>query len=714
VVSQCFVSSKGQSVKVNRPGEDPDDAYVIVDGEGIATPKDPSVHITPLPSSPRTFLETMAKVLALREPARPQQSQQLYHLTECCLVAQRTLYNLTRLKEAGFVEDRISVIVADPTRVTIAHLKAIQMQTVHELLNRFIETLVHTAERGQLDHGVLTPACRSFMGLGTLGLQPPSNVVQLVELISLWRSTIHLLDASVLLYAGAHMTGYGQDDTQICVPGHFQIEGGKQYTIARRRLGCLHELLGARVWIIHSSEYDDKLPLTLAAKADTIADIWGPMSVVRADMGKGNAIDASSTDATRKANLGYCLGGGHVLPWDGDASIKLQDGEVYCHWLPDSRTEDPNAEHLRGATKAELSGHETLVIGSLLLMALRVNENCVGPPTREDRRRGMPGNQPLRFQPDSRTEQIQLGFARYAVANVTLNRVYKRKDGTGNTWKEDLLNLWHREDAVVDPSVLSLHYGVEFSRCTENARRVTIGKIIVSEYMERYFETSRNAAMHAEVRSRRHETNILLQLWAEHEDWQPDIIKGVCACLRMLEGTGQTNNNEFLGLYCPVDKSKTGHHRIIPAVSWLKMLTDTFKRACFAVIVDECFTVSWTPGRACQARTTIPKLREKASFQTTLEIATPPAGLVRVADGEWTSDFDDQKLDFRLKDTDGFLRHVGMQRDEVHEMIGFRTKWATPARGLRAILPSSTVVADATEANGESDKPPLRVIIEAE
>lgn len=711
MVSHCFVSSEGRSVEVSRTAEDPDDTDAIIGHRDIATPKHPFDHISPLPSSPRFLLETIAKVLALREHMLPQQSQQLYHLTECCLVAQRTLYNLTRLKEAGFVEDRISVIVADPQRDTVAHLKAIKMQTVHELLNRFIETLRKTAETGELDHGVLTPVCRSFMGDEALGLQPPSKIVSLLELISLWRSAIHLLDASVLLYAGAHTMDYGQNDTQIRVPGHFQITGGKQYTIARRQLGCLHDFLGARVWTIHSSEYDNQLQLTLAAKADTLADIWGPMSVAQTDMGTEGAAGTSSANSTGKVILGYCLGGGHILPWDGDESIKLHAGEVYCHWLPDSKTESLDTEHLRGATKARLGGHETLVIGSRLLMALRVNENCAGPPTREDRRRGIPGNVPLQFQPDSRMQQIQLGFSRLAVAHLTLNRSYKRKEGSGNTWKEALLDAWVPDDGLADPSVLSLHYGVEFSLCTENARRVTLGKIIVSESMERFFDTSGNAEMHAEVKNRRHESNILLQLWADHEDWRPAIIKGVRSCLRVLHSTGQTNNGEFLALYCPSDRSKSAHERIIPAVSWLRMLTDTYKRACFAVLVDECFTVNWTPGRDCQARTQDSMLREKASFQTTLEIARPPVGLSRVGGGEWTSDRDDQKFDFKLKESRGYLRHVGLQRDEETEMIGLRTKWMAP--GIH-ILPSRTVVVHATEATGESSKPPLRIIIEAE
>lgn len=345
-------------------------------------------------------------------------------------------------------------------------------------------------------------------------------------------------------------------------------------------------------------------------------------------------------------------------------------------------------------------------------MALRVNENCAGPPTREDRRRGIPGNMPLQFQPESRMQQVQLGLSRLAVANFTLNRSYKRKEGTGNTWKEALLEAWRTDDGTADPSILSLHYGVEFSKCTENARRVTLGKIIVSESMERFFETSGNAEMHTEVKSRRHETNILLQLWADHEDWRPAIVKGVRSCLRVLHSTGQTDNGEFLALYCPADRSKTAHQRTIPAVSWLRMLTDTYKRACFAVIVDECFTVNWTPGRDCQARTQDSMLREKASFQTTLEIARPPAGLSRVGGGEWTSDLDDQKFDFKLKESRGYLRHVGLQRDEETEMIGLRTKWMAP--GIRTILPLRTVVVHATEATGESSKPPLRIIIEAE
>lgn len=596
--------------------------FAGISGDGDMLLKGTGRFVPLLPASPTSFKIALEKVENICHQCEDQQfKEQLIHLRECCIVLQRVSYNITRLRDAGFITDQISIIVADDNRPDIAHLQPIKLVLIRDLIRSFKNAL----ETAKPD--TLTNYCLGFLEGARL-----KSVTQLDAPESIWRVAVHILDASVVSYSGVHLTPFteryfGQLNAFLEIPGPYYTGAVMTCVLLRRRLQCLDEFLGgSSVWVLHcirKEELATKLTslresrLALATHADTLADIWGPMSVTR---------DLNQDNTCAKNILSYHLGNGRILPWDSKQGGILHEGEVYCHWDLDDRP----ADQLKNKAR-RLSDSEILVIGSRA--AHLPNSECVVESSMikqkfvdADRLDGLPGTRSTEFLLDTQTVQAGVGIAaKLLTTTLALGQSYKRKEGTGTSYKDSLLASWN-PGGTPDLPCLDLLYGVEISSCTENARRVSLSGIMVSNQMRRFFTRGQRNDFLAEVERRSGDQGLLQHLWDTKPDWHEDMRQAILSCLHSLRGTGMRSREKLCALYCPKDSRVDAHQIKFPYAKWMNLCKDSYSQACFAVVTEECLESDWDGGRSCQSAVK-GTLLGKSSLQTSINIGNPPAGL---------------------------------------------------------------------------------------
>lgn len=314
---------------------------------------------------------------------------------------------------------------------------------------------------------------------------------------------MRVLDACVVAYAAAHTCPFGKlgasrQPHSIEIPHSEKPRSTMGYFLVRRRLCCLDKFLqGSKVWVLHrlpstASVVDleslDSISAMLETDASILADIWGPMFM---QIATKEHLIFPGTRVESKPILRYRMGAGSIVPWkqtDSFPGFALEPNEVFCHWLPDDRQEEFSTS---GVT---LDGTERLIIGAD--PRFRVNSGCAtvraGAANILQRFRASgslrhPVHTPSHDELDAKNRGINFGFTKIVTCAVSITNTWKRFHGT--TYKDDLISDWAVSPTpgtvarYCNPSVLERLRGVEMSCCTENMRRVSIAKIILSDAM---------------------------------------------------------------------------------------------------------------------------------------------------------------------------------------------------------------------------------------
>ena len=617
-------------------------------------------QVSPLPSSSRKACELSAELQ--RIISSPESSEKiaysLHHLLQCFLVVQRALYNIVRLVDSGYMEDRLSILVTDPKRNNVARLVPLHLGKVQELIITFSEA-AFAAAKGNMQFQTLTSVCKGFLSnLGISRSAKTKNSRQRSLDAHIWRCAAHTLDLAVVLYSGAHTSPLhtefknAQDVLPFHVPGPFvgsafldmAEKGGASYSsvVFQRPLQCLNGLLDEKVWVFHATSdqaiwtsLEDE-PLHLVTDAKTLSDIWGPMWGVKPS-------DQSTISS-------YQLGNGSIIPWTAPPDIVILPLEVYCHWISDfDRSDTPELSH------ASFSGTEQLLIGAV--PKLRRDSSCSvshEQRTRLTNRFHMGSRMTVMnatqdtFLLESKTREINAGISKVLSLGIKMSGSFKRQ--CGQPWVAALIEQWDPAKTGGTSEIFDCLIGVEISACTENARRVSLSRILLSDTMQQFFRPSDDDnnpfvgyLNGGEGLEHRKDPQILHKIWAEHREWRPVIRRAVYASLNALRQTG-FKDGTFTAAWRPTG-SESIYKVQFPKTSWMSLVADGVQSGCVAIVTNTCLEATCHKGRKCQSYQQLEaELVDNSYLETSIIVDPddPPRGL-QINGARWQVTLDSVK-----------------------------------------------------------------------
>ena len=549
--------------------------------------------------------------------------------------------NIKRLQNQHFIQDQISLLVVCKDRESVASLAPLPVQAIINLKRMFDTAVDDSMGKANprftidilLDEDSITAHCLEVLRILNLSLpsesagrntySKPLRFTQSSHRI--WHDTVRLLDLAIVLYAGAHIDPLPYkafQDPKILGPV-FHDDDSYRYLDAFElqscSLKCLSPpFLGKKVWVLRSRDTFAHNEIYISAKAETVADIWGPMWKVHQE--------------DNDLILQYNFGGGSLVPWDfesGQSHPVLRSDERLAHWLPydiavqnlpasnlgetswgnddceadeSSESEMENlqdqqrtlgnlGEWVNHAKANPFTGQEQLLIGAPTSPKF-VRGECrcsVRMFTHELKETGclhyLETSKLFRFV-DTRNINMIAGSHGFTLgAGITIKTQF------GRSWKEVLLDVWENEPNARHPKSLGGFWGIFLSLCTFNAQRVRLVELLSTESVcnllkpfkwsselvkEEFFKAVLSSNPFA-----------ICTLWEEKKGWQEEIGKVLLICLRALCQTGyDSNRKEFYALWMS-PKSRWPKRVVLrPAEhSWVSLLQDSEDSCAVAVVV---------------------------------------------------------------------------------------------------------------------------------
>jgi hypothetical protein len=533
--------------------------------------------------------------------------KQLFHFIESRNVILNIVTNIAAMRKESYCREKISMLVLDSSRYSVARLLSIECSTIEKLAVAFEEGLhdilcrgfsINLAD-GCFDFKELSQRCEQF--LSDIGLLPGLDLrtILLRADCVLWRSTVHVLDLAVLSYAGAHLQPFDVDYLDmtmeaISILGPFM--NIDRLVLRRRYFLCLDSFFnGQGAWVFEgfSNWERDRAGnqgLYLSTDAETFADVWGPMW-------------ASCLSNDSKKVMGYNVGSGMIIPWSQSPPESTRAGEVFCHWARDSGIAESSTED----KPLTLSPVDVLLIGARI--KLHHNPRCTCSPASCKRLLKdlgclhTPGTSIKSRYKDAETWQFQVGWSGSVVG---YQRSYKIR--TGRTLKRSLVERWKNDSKSRNLHLLEGRYGVEVSICTRNARRCRLVRLLGSQTMEnilksivfRWVSEECRKGFFAALNST--DATSFRQLYTSHPEWQSDLGNAVALCLEALSETGTDESGDLTVFWVPepgfeyvADLHRSQH-------SWTGLLRDSRDCCTMAVFGDNCLELKdLAAGRKCQS-----------------------------------------------------------------------------------------------------------------
>ena len=553
--------------------------------------------------------------------------------------------NIRRMQAFGFVQNQISLLVSDKSRLSVADLIPIPINNIENLAKNFNSAVIFTDNSNFLPQDLgcivllLTKFCNEILQSVQLSSCPPyidtSDYYDTEDECCLCLcNTVRLLDIAVLAYAGAHidpilgqMCGFNMDEESSLGTVYSQFIPGIQ--LYRRPLKCLSPLLGdAQAWVFALPDHISDGELYVSTKAEVFADIWGPMWKV------SHESDGSI--------LHYNVGSGSIVPWDAKPGQhpRLKGNERMGHWMPGSRLSDHGAnkeqnpwlaspispinEQFGDSDSSEsepddqvensgvntdtfgdwntyakthpFSGNERLLIGArtspkLVWNTCRCSTHKFTHRLRENQQLHFLETSGLFHYVDSRNISMVAGSRGFALGlNVNI------KTQTGRSWKEVLLEVWENQPDRRNPQVFESFWGVEVSLCTRNARRVRLTELLGTDSIRnllRPFGWSDNHirdAFYSAVSSPN--PSALGPLW-RNKAWREELGNVLLTVLRALCQTGyDTKREEFYALWMSSKSTMPKKVVLKPSDhSWVRLLCDSEDSCAMAVVVKKCLGI---------------------------------------------------------------------------------------------------------------------------
>lgn len=400
------------------------------------------------------------------------------------------------------------------------------------------------------------------------------------SILTLCRMTALLLDLAMVSYVGSHGSPFCArflTDNRQMVEVQGVSEDDFSFSCSMQSLACLHGFLDrTKAWVFefHSgrqlpTQMKAAAPLSILARMEDFADIWGPVWAIPAEDGQIKQYNVSKGV--------ICKVKGHQNEFHA----------VQCHWYS-------WASYHRRRVSTLLSKSEDLLLAKddLLLIGAAFQQNRACRYTLDDYeaeyggRMGVLGTTPSYWKADSRV----LSFGLSKVLGVTVSGSQKLIPQT--SIKQHILAKWTNNPTRANPGILNQYLGLEISSCTGNARRISLKTLLllrtVSPLLERqipsWSTTDWGSNFKAALRSTN--TQAIFDVWRHFAPNRDQMATLVCCALEVLDTTGRGTDHFLAGFLHGGQESSVSID--YGRNDWAEFLEDSNLNGVYAVINDVC------------------------------------------------------------------------------------------------------------------------------
>jgi hypothetical protein len=400
------------------------------------------------------------------------------------------------------------------------------------------------------------------------------------SILTLCRMTALLLDLAMVSYVGSHGSPFCArflDNNRQIVEVRGVSEDDFSFSCSMQSLACLHGFLDrTKAWVFEfqsgrqlPTQMRAPAPLSILARMEDFADIWGPVWAIPAEDGQIKQYNVSKGVICK---------------------VKGQQNEfhaVQCHWYS-------WASYHRRRVSTLLSRSEDLLLDKddLLLIGAVFQQNRGCRYTLDDYeaeyggKMGVLGTTPSYWKADSRG----LSFGLSKVLGVTVSGSQKLIPQT--SIKQHILAKWTNNPTRANPGILNQYLGLEISSCTGNARRISLKTLLllrtVSPLLERqipsWSTTDWGSNFKAALRSTN--TQAIFDVWRHFASNRDQMATLVCCALEVLDTTGRGTDHFLAGFLHGGQESSVSID--YGRNDWAEFLEDSNLNGVYAVINDVC------------------------------------------------------------------------------------------------------------------------------
>jgi hypothetical protein len=504
---------------------------------------------------------------------------------------QNAIESLEILQRGGYSTEGFSSLLLQPNRKDVVALVYITKAQINTLVQALTEEDLKP---------VLSFLAKTGLS-SCLGVFHDISEDRLLQYTA--RFVAKFVNLAIVTYAGAHLERFDEKYFGISYDC-FKIYDG--LVLRRRSLKCLGGYLhGNQVWVFEESHDVQPLesvtePLYLLTTAAILADIWGPVWMVKDQRCDEDILQVSkfSTTAseTSPGQTGPCrikqfnIGLGSIIPATSEKqsnsnSPPLRSGETLAHWT-DHQEE---IHHSRDTYFPDVDGTFLIGGGSIL----QPQKSC--PLTAENCRKEF-WQQGRISHFGTKNSIVEVKTEAILMINPPFLKVggsAKFKKREGSTLKEALLSVWMNQPQKRDPSIVRHHLGVEISACTANARRIRLARLLASKGMRNYFD---RICFHwpDECRDRYFEAlndryiGSFERLYSNNPEWRSYIGDAVRLSLDILIETGTDAEKNFRAVWIPNKQDLWMTKFSQKDQQWAGLLSDTRHSCAVGIVSATC------------------------------------------------------------------------------------------------------------------------------
>jgi hypothetical protein len=330
--------------------------------------------------------------------------------------------------------------------------------------------------------------------------------------------------------------------------------------------------------------------LSILTQIDVLADVWGPVW--------GETIDGSDKTAIRK----YHVSKGAIYRVEDNGTCPIE-GAVTCHWYNWIQNYGRRlSDWIGGKQLPPISTKDNLLIGS----SLSENKDCYYTlddfETAHSNELNSLGPTPSSWKLDSGTIGLQISAPKFLAIQIQGN--VKRIPET--TVKQHIWERWNFAPERANPVILREFFGIEVSHCTGNAWRITLGHLILSDYLallvDRQIPHWNSIAWWGVFRKAllSDSNEMIIDFWKNHRDKRGEVGRLVCSVLEVLDSTGKADS-VFRAAFINKDK-ELGFNIKLGGNEWASLLKDSYMMATYAIIGDHCLEYAHPGYSTCSRR----------------------------------------------------------------------------------------------------------------
>ena len=470
----------------------------------------------------------------------------LGHLLKSLIILLNVSDSISQMQAQRFCSTSINILIQHRCKGVI-ELKPLDVRLVEDIragvetaISLVIEDMNQDTLLSIVESVALGP-CKELMS--RLDYEVEIGSIAPAAVLLFLRKSILLLDMSIVSYVRSHGSGFGISETrkEVTRVEVSDVDDSFAFRASFTRLACLDTFLDKReVWVFsiynhktekkHVASESAPQPSSVLTSMRELADVWGPVYSVPTASGLIKHYVVSKGVICRVSTKRPCL-----VP-----------GAVQCHYFSRLSFFRRNASRLLSKEPdLLLAESDTLLIGT----GLKENQYCKYTMSQlcED------------FAPDftvlgtresvwqTETRSATVGISK--IFGILVSGTQKLIPQT--TLKQHILDKWTANPSRANPGILNQFLGVEMSHCTGNARRVSMGALMVSDSMKPILDrqipdwdlTSWGCKLSNALWGDNRDD--IFQIWKDYASKRTKIAELVCSLLEVLDNTGLDERGKF-------------------------------------------------------------------------------------------------------------------------------------------------------------------------